>query len=220
MTTSPNPQKEGPRFGGLPLKTRVFNLTALAVLFVMLFMLLKENEGRVAAEEKLKDMRFKVDAYASENENTILSLEGRVSELENKLQEAQTANAQLTAESQKQIADLKAQLEESGLTYDQMRKQKTDEISDLEKKSLDDTAKLNAFVKDKNQEIAELSARLKDSSAQMDALIRKKQALETKNLAMADELTQTKGRLKVLERQHAELAGQIKDAQDQKQIKD
>jgi DNA repair exonuclease SbcCD ATPase subunit len=202
------------------LKTRLFNILMFAVFFVMLFMLLKENEGRVAAEERLKDIRYKVDTYANEKENVITNLEGRVNELENKLQESQTQYKQLVAEKDQQVNDLNTQLNDTTQKHQTMLQEKTSQIEEIEQKSNRDTAKFSALLKEKNEEIADLSARLKDSSAKISDLLKKKQELESKNLLIENELGGIKSKLKSLERQHEKLAEVMKEAQINKNTGD
>lgn len=192
-------------------KNKFLAIAQILVFFVLIFLLLRENEGRTAAEEKLRDIQYKVDALGTEKENVINELETRVAELEGALKESEEKYTAMAEEKEAAIKKWEVSSQESAVKHEEVLKEKADEISALETRSQEEAARLDALLKEKNAEIHDLSARLEEAFAKTSSLLRKIEALESEKLDCESRVADLAKNLKALERRNARLAEVIKN---------
>ncbi len=192
------------------LKNKFLAGLQILVFFVLIFFLLKENEGRTAAEEKLRDMQYKVSSLSTEKENVINELETRVAELEGELKESEVRYSVMTGEKEIAIKKLETDSQETAAKHEEALKIKAEEISALETRSQETAARLDGLLKEKNVEIHDLSARLEEASAKTSSLLKKIEVLESEKLDCESRAADLAKNLKSLERRNARLAEVIK----------
>ncbi len=193
------------------MRKRFFTVVVLLVIFSLAFLLLKENEGRTAAEQKLKDLQFKVDSLGSEKENVINELETRVSEMEGQLKESEARYQTLSEEKNAEITGLMTEAQERSEQHEAAISAKAQEITGLESRVQEESAKFNALLGEKNAEINDLGKRLEDASAKISTLLRKIEGLETKNLSGENKIAELEAELQRLGQQKARLSEIIRE---------
>ena len=192
-------------------KNKFLAAAQILVFFVLIFLLLKENEGRTAAEEKLRDMQYKVDALGTEKENVINELETRVAQLEGMVKESEERYTAMVEEKDAAIKGLDAASQEEAARHGEALKEKADEISALETRSQEEAARLDVLLKEKNAEIHDLSARLEEAFAKTSSLLKKIETLESEKLGCESRAADLAKNLNTLNRRNTRLAEIIKN---------
>ena len=129
-------------------------IVVIAVSFTvggLLLLLVRENGGRIAAEEKLKDIQYKVTSMRSQKDDAIMDLQAQVSSLQAKLQEAAESQTALLDQKKTEIDALNIQMKDSSDKYETTLKQKDENIGKLDVKSKEEAAKYSDSLKEKNQ---------------------------------------------------------------------
>lgn len=188
-------------------KVLIGTLTFAVVGLVLL--LVRESEGRVSAETKLNDLKYRMETTSTENDNLVLDLKGTIHDLETKLAEMTERHAAETAERDAAIAELREQLAAAGLKYEQTVKEKDSEISDVKSASKSESDRLNQVVKEKSAQISELGGELEKSSARYAALLKEKEALEARNIAGEADLSGLRNDLKKSQREVERLSAAV-----------
>ncbi len=202
------------------LKKRIFMIVTVVVFFTMAFLLLKENEGRTAAEEKLRQLQYKIDSMSTEKEGVIEELQTKVAQMEGELKEGEAKYFTLEQEKSAEINKLTTQAQEQTIQHEAAISQKKDEINAIEVKSKEDTERFSSHLKEKNALINDLGERLKEAAAQNAELLKKIEVLESENMAGGGKISQLESDVKRLEQQKAHLSELIKDNQKGQPTKD
>ena len=180
------------------------------VVLGLVLLLVRESEGRVVAETKLNDLKYKMEATASENENISLDLKNIIHDLQMKIADLNAkyeANmAQRTAQIQELGSQMDAEREASDKKYQGMLSQKDNEISETEARSKADNEKLNRLIQDKGAKISELGDELEKASARYSAVLREKESLEAKTISDEADVSSLKNDLKKVQREKERLS--------------
>ncbi len=172
-------------------------------------LLLRENEGRVSAETKLNDLKYRLETTSTENENVVLDLKGNIHDLEVKIAEMTDKHAAELNEKDGQIADLKRGMEEGAVKYDQTVKEKDLEISDVKSGAQADSERLNQVIKDKSVKIGDLGGELEKASSRYSLLLKEKEALEAKTISYEADISSLKNDLKKANRDNERLSASL-----------
>ena len=159
-------------------KKRIVGITMVFIIAGLLVLLLRENEGRVAAEEKLKDIQYKVTSMKSQKDDVILDLQTQAAVLQAKLQEAAESQTTFLNQKKSEMDALNVQMKESSDEYQAALKQKEESLGKLDARSKEEAEKYGDSLKEKNTEISDLSARLAEASRRSVALYKKVAKLE------------------------------------------
>jgi hypothetical protein len=127
---------------------------AVAVLS-LLILLVRENEGRTAAEKKNEDMKYQMNSAGIEKDNAIMNLQSNIDQLESKLEDAGKRYDALAAEKEQALAQKDQDIETLKSENEARMKAKESEIKDMEERSQAQDAKYTKLLKEKNDEIAE-----------------------------------------------------------------
>lgn len=186
---------------------------AIAVLS-LLILLVRENEGRTAAEKKIDDIKYQMNSSGIEKDNAIMNLQSNVDQLESKLEDAGKRYDMLAAEKEQALAQKDRDMETLKTESEGRIQAKESEIKDIEAQSQAQDAKYTKLLKEKNDEIADLGRRLKDATDKIDAQLKKIQSLEEEKLAGENTVADLLKKVRRLESEKAELlaaAAQTKD---------
>lgn len=159
-------------------KKRIVVITMAFIIAGLLVLLLRENEGRVAAEEKLNDIQYKVTSMKSQKDDVIMDLQSQMTVLQAKLQEEAINQAALVNQKKAEMDALNTQMQQSSYKYEMDLKQREENIGRLSAKSKEDAAQYGDTLKEKNAEIGDLSARLEDEAKKSASLYKKVAKLE------------------------------------------
>lgn len=201
-------------------KKQLFFILNLLVSVGLLLLLVRENEGRTAAEEKLRDMNYKVSAVNTQKDSAITELYSQIHDLEVKLQDARGEYEANLNQKKAEIEELNSQMKTAEEQHAQAIKDKEAELSDLDAKAKADKKKFSGLLQDKNAEIADLSKRAEESSAKITALLKKIEKLEAQNLASDNERAALAARLKKAQTDSAGLSKLLSGSKAEKSTAD
>ncbi|HTL71262.1 MAG TPA: hypothetical protein VL404_08240 [Candidatus Eisenbacteria bacterium] len=198
---------------GLPLAAGV-------VFFSLLFLLVKENEGRTAAETKLKDLQYRLDTANDEKSDVANDLEAKIAALEGRLQETTERYEALLAEKGKAIEALDAGAREAEARHAEELKARDGELADRDARSKKDVEKFTGLLGEKSAEITDLGARLEEASKRIAALLKKKESLEAKMLAADGRIEELERAVKELEKKNAQLSADLAKTRQETAVSD
>ncbi len=200
---------------------RKFVPYAVTVAFlVLIFLLMRENEGRTAAETKLQNAQHMVEELRSEKSSLANELEAQVTELETKLQELSARYDALLIEKRAEAERYEARISDAAVQHDAELKEKDSQIADGDARAKADAKKLNDLLAEKKTEITDMGARLEEASAKYSELLKKREALESRALSCEDRVGELEQSLKKAERLSAELNDTVQKGQLQKSAVD
>lgn len=186
----------------------VIGMLACAVIGLVL-LLVRESEGRVSAETKLNDLKYRMETTSAENENIVMDLRGTIHELEAKIADMTEKHAAETTERDAAIAGLKTDVEKEVQAREAAVQEKDSEIADVKSASKAESDRLNQTVKEKSAKIAELGGELEKASARYSALLKEKEALEAKNISYETDIAGLKNDLKKAKREIERLSAAV-----------
>lgn len=190
-------------------KKRVFSGLMLALIFGMGFLLLRENEGRTAAEEKLKQAQQGIDALMSDKNNTIDELQSQIDELTGKYSELTEQFNAMVVEKDGEIAKGNEERQKQAAAHEAVIAQKETNYKELEARTKGESLKLNQMIESKSSEIGDLGAQIEALSGKYSEALKKKEALEGANLKLESQVTTLGERIKILEQEKQALAASL-----------
>ena len=194
------------------MKTDKFKVIAGLLGFAVLglvMMLLRESEGRVAAETKLNDLKYKMETVSNESQTLVMDLRGNIHDLEVKITDMADRHAEDLAVKAEEIRLLNERLDDAGKKYDSEVERSKSERQDLESRAAADAERLNLALKDKSQKLGELGDELEKASARYSKLLREKEAVEAKVISTDAEISSLKSELKKAQRENDRLKEEI-----------
>ena len=162
-------------------KNKVLIALTVAVI-ALLFLWMRENEGRVAAEAQLKNLQFKATTVINEKGNAISELETQVGEAQAKMQAMREQSDEALSAKDQEMAAFKAETERKQAQYEEEIHQKDQALNSLEANLKDTTARFDGELKKKNADIADLGEQLRKTTERLAATLKKQQSLESENL--------------------------------------
>jgi len=212
MTRNKRRFKVDPK-GTMSWKKRSPTIILLVVCFTLLVGLVRENEGRTAAEEKLRQVQYKVDRLSSQKDSAISQLETENTDLKARLDEAFEHARLLEQEKNDNAQRFESDLRERDQKHADELAEKAAELSELDERMNDLTARQEAAIKDKNEEISDLGTRLAASSSKIAELLKKLQAAESRQIAGEKQIASLEIENKRLKRQNDNMTAAIQKAQ-------
>jgi chromosome segregation ATPase len=149
----------------------------LAVIFGMGFLLLRENEGRTAAEEKLKQAQQGIDAMMAEKNNTIDELQSQIDELTGKYSELTEQYNAMVAEKDGEITKGNEEREKQAAAHRDEITLKDSNYKDLETRAKNESQKLNEKIESKSAEISDLGSQIQSLSTKYSEVLSKKRGV-------------------------------------------
>jgi chromosome segregation ATPase len=183
------------------MKISKFILSLFVVILALLFLLLKENEAKVAAETKLNNLQFKATSVINEKGNAISDLEAQQT-----IEEYTAALAERDAHIAKMNEDLQlrtAQHEEAILD-------KEKNISGLESQIKEQADKQAAAMKKKSGELSEIGEELRKSTERLAKALKQKEELESDNGDLEAQVAEFNRRIEKLNQENKRLEGLAK----------
>lgn len=186
-------------------KFKIFSGLFVFTAFGLVMLLVRESEGRVAAETKLNDLKHKLEIAANDSQTLAMDLSGTIHELEVKIADMTERHDLEMAEKAEEIRKLQEALEEAGKKYDGEVERSKSERQDLESKAQADADRLNKAIKEKSERLGELGEELEKASARYSKLLREKEQVEAKAISTDAEVSALKGDLKKAQRENDRL---------------
>lgn len=198
-------------------KKRTFAPYAVGiVLLALILLLVRENEGRTAAETKLRNAEQSIDELRSEKSSLANELEAQVAELQEKLQDAASRHEMLVSEKKTEAQRHEAELGDAVARHEAEIRRKDAEMAEIETAAKTNAKKLGDLLAEKKAEVADLGAHLKETSLKYATLLKKKEALESRALACEERVGSLEKSLKKAERLSTELSDTVQKGQLQK----
>lgn len=167
-------------------KSAWFSVAAACALFAVVFLLLRENEARVSAQNKLKDLLFSVETQTNRQAGLVTDLEAQITEWEGKFGDTVSRyNEELRVKSAEierlngETERLNGELESAGQRYSDAVKQHEARVGVLQADARSAEDRFNESMRTKSKEMADLGAQLERSSSQIAQLLKDKAALES-----------------------------------------
>ena len=169
------------------------NLTTvlIAVILALLFLWLRENEMRVAAESKLSNLQYKATSTINEKGEAIADLSTQVGEMQAHLQQA-------TEESNEAITDRDAQIAKLNEDARIASAEHEAALAALEADMKKNTEKYDAALKKKNTELSGIGEELRKTTERLAAALKEKEQVESKNYDIQYELSALRRRAEKL----------------------
>ena len=169
-------------------------------------LLLRESEGRVVAETKLNDLKYKMESTTNENDALLMDLKNTIHDLNVQIADLKSKHETQLAEKATEIQVLNGQLEDAAKKYEAVVVENNADRSDLESKAKTQTDGLSKIIQDKSARISELGTELEKASGRFSVLLKEKEALEAKTIASDQTLAKLEGDLKKIQREKERLA--------------
>lgn len=186
----------------------VIGLLGFTILGLVL-LLVRESEGRVRAETKLNDLKFKMESTTNENDTLVMDLKNTIHDLQVQIVDMKDKHDIQMAEKAGQIQDLNTQMEGAANKHKAAVQDKNNEIADVESKSKEQSDQLNKIIKDKSAKISELGSELEKASARYSTLLTEKESLEAKTISMDADVASLRQELKKAQREKERLSAAI-----------
>ncbi len=181
----------------------------LFLILGLVLLLVRENEGKVSAETKLNDMKYRMESTASEKDSLINELKNTIHDLETKIADLTAKHEADMTEKASEIQGLHGNLDEASKKYDSMVGEKAAEMTDLEAKSKAQADRMNGLVKEKSAKIGELGGELEKASARYAVLLKEKESVEARAISAEADIASLKSDLKKVEREKERLNAAI-----------
>lgn len=185
-----------------------------APIIVLLLLLLRENEAKIAAETKLKNVQFKTTSVLNEKGNAINELETQLTELQVKLHETEENDQKALAAKTEEMEKLSADFEIKTRQRDEEIQQKNKNIDDLENEIKQNSDRYNAALKKKNVEISGLGEELRKTTERLAASLKKQEAIESENFNLQQKMVELTKQIQKLQSEQTRLEGLLKASQD------
>ncbi|GEM_PF-1445741 len=187
--------------------------TGGALLVVALaFLLLRENDGRVRAEAKVRDQALRLERFTNEQGRTISSLETENSDLELRLKETILRYEEQIGVQAADVQRISADLDQTRLGFENEVKshETTAKERDARIATLDSEKRRAAEIhagalKKKNDELADFAAQVQQASTRYEKLLAKNRALESDLVDSENRAERFRTDLKKLELENAYL---------------
>jgi len=171
----------------------------------LVLLLVRESEGKVAAETKLNDLKFRMESATNQNESLISELKNTIHDLEQKISDLNAKHeSEMTAKAS-EVQDRDAKIEEAGRRLEALKSDKDAEIADTEAKAKTQAEHLNGMIREKSAKMQELGNELEKASARYAELLKEKEAVEAHAISVEADVSGLRRDLKKVEREKERL---------------
>ena len=173
-------------------------------------LLVRENEGRVSAETKLNDLKYRMESATNENDNLILELRGTIHDQEVKAADMNEKHRIETIAKSAEIEELQTKSDEAQKRHESMISDKDSEIADAQSKAEAEADRYELALNQKSDRVKDLGTQLEAASKRYTALLKEKESLEAKSLSLEQDLATAKNEHKKLQRENDRLTESLK----------
>ena len=191
-----------------------------AVIVGLLFLLLRENEAKVAAQNQLNNLQFKATSVINEKGNAINELESQVGEYQTNLQDCQETCEKAIAAKNDQIQQMNADFEVKSGQHAEEVVQKNKAISGLEEQMQQTRDGFDKQLKKKNTDITEMGEELRKTTERLAKSLKKQESLESENYNLQTQVDGLERQLTAVKSEKVRLETQVKAAQDKPAVLD
>lgn len=170
-----------------PAKVAVASAGLLLMGLVLL--LVRENEGRVSAEQKVRLLQDRLDRVSVEQDNAITTLEAQSAELESRLKQSEDERVRLAEQKDSEIAALHIRSQEQAARHAAELSAKDGLYGQLKERADSDLAQIRALLERKSAELKDLGAELQTQSARHAKLIQRTEELEAETVRLRREIS-------------------------------
>ena len=186
----------------------------VGVIIVLLFFLLRENEGRIVAESQFKNIQFKAASVINEKGNAISELETTVGENQAKMQQMQEESEKTLAEKNEEMSKTAADFEQKAAQAEEEINQKIKSIADLETQMKENSDRFGKTIKKKNAELSEIGEELRKTTERLAQTLKKQETLESENFSRQTQLENLQRQVQSLKDAKAHADAEAKAAQE------
>ena len=177
------------------------------VIIALLFLLLRENEAKVAAQNQLNKIQFKATSVINEKGNAINELETQLTELQVKLQETEENGQSLLAAKAQEMDQLAADSQVKVQQYEEEIRQKVKAIGDAENEAKESSERFEKTLKKKNTEISGMGDELRKTTERLATALKKQEADEAENFSQHQKISDFEKQVQALKDEQTRLKG-------------
>ena len=180
----------------------------LAVL-ALLFVLLRENEAKVSAQNQLKNIQFKTTTVINEKGNAINELETQLTELQVKQQEDGENYEKMLAAKSQEMDQMAADAEAKAQQYEEDIRQKAKVIEDTETASKENSERYEKSLQKKSADMSEMGEELRKTTERLAAALKKQEKDEAENFELSRKITELEKEIRALKDAQKEAAAAL-----------
>ena len=180
----------------------------------LLFLLLRENEAKVAAQTQLNNIQFKATSVINEKGNAINELETQLTELQVKLQDAEEAHQKELAVKTEEYNKLTADMGVKAAQYEEVIVQKNKNLEETEAEAKANSERFDKELKKKNAQISEMGEGLRKTTERLAESLKKVENTEAENFSQRQAIAALEKQLQTFKEEQARLKGQLTATQD------
>ncbi len=180
----------------------------------LLFLLLRENEAKVAAQTLLRNIQYKATSMINEKGNAINELETQLAEFQSKLQETEETSQKVLAAKAEEFNQLVADSETKMQQHQEELQLKNKNIDDLENEIKQNTESFDKKLKKKNSEISGMGEELRKTTERLATCLKKQETIEAENSSQQGKIAEFEKQIQKLKNEQTRLEGLLKASQD------
>ena len=190
------------------MKKRNNLVTALVVaVLALLFLWLRENEMRVAAEARLTNLRFKATSVINEKGDAIADLSTQVGDLQANLQKTTEEYNNTVADRDTQIRELNDRSRQETADHAAAIETKDQNIGALEEEMKQSAERYDASLKKKNTELSGMGEELRKSTERLAAALKDKEKTESENYDLKQSVSRLERKVGKMIEENSRLEG-------------
>jgi chromosome segregation ATPase len=149
------------------------------LIMALLFLLLRENEAKVAAQNQLNNIQYKATTMINEKGNAINELETQQTELQVKLQNTEEAYQKELAAGVEEYNKLTADTAAKAAQYEEVILQKNKDLEETEAEAKENSERFDKELKKKNAQISEIGEELRKTTERLAGSLKRVEEAES-----------------------------------------
>ena len=191
-----------------------------AVILALLFLLVRENEAKVASQTQLNNIRYKATSVINEKGNAINELETQLTEMQVKLQDTEEAYQKELAAKLEEYNKLVMDTDTKAAQYEEVILQKNQNLEAAEAEAKTNSERFDKELKKKNAQISEIGEALRKTTERLAGALKKIETTEAEIFSLRQKIAKLEKQVRTLLDEQTRLAALVAAAKDNPAVLD